>query len=150
MDITEFSDTVLEAATGLGIMKLPHGKIAIQVVTEFLREVYVNICRELEKHLAMLHSPLRLRDVQMEFWVTTPAVWSDQTQLKYKEAAIRAGFGPSDDRLGDYHLHALRARSRRTCHFQDNATIWTRNADQGAPSNIQRERTLANPDRLAG
>ncbi|KEY80192.1 Hsp70 [Aspergillus fumigatus] len=97
VDITEFSDTVLEAATGLGIMKLPHGKIAIQVVTEFLREVYVNICRELEKHLAMLHSPLRLRDVQMEFWVTTPAVWSDQTQLKYKEAAIRAGFGPSDD-----------------------------------------------------
>ncbi|KAH1381059.1 hypothetical protein KXW98_004824 [Aspergillus fumigatus] len=73
VDITEFSDTVLEAATGLGIMKLPHGKIAIQVVTEFLREVYVNICRELEKHLAMLHSPLRLRDVQMEFWVTTPA-----------------------------------------------------------------------------
>ncbi|KAH2325033.1 hypothetical protein KXW87_007130, partial [Aspergillus fumigatus] len=73
VDITEFSDTVLEAATGLGIMKLPHGKIAIQVVTEFLREVYVNICRELEKHLAMLHSPLRPRDVQMEFWVTTPA-----------------------------------------------------------------------------
>ncbi|EAW24046.1 Hsp70 family protein [Aspergillus fischeri NRRL 181] len=101
VDITEFSDRALEAATAMGIMKLPHGKIAIQVVTEFLREVYVHICRELEKVLAELCPPLRLRDVHMEFWFTTPAVWSDQIQFEYKEAAIRAGFGPSDDRPDD-------------------------------------------------
>jgi hypothetical protein len=32
---------------------------------------------------------------------TTPAVWSDQIRFEYKEAAIRAGFGPSDDRPDD-------------------------------------------------
>ncbi|RHZ65659.1 Hsp70 family protein [Aspergillus thermomutatus] len=37
----------------------------------------------------------------MEFWFTTPAVWSDQVQFEYKEAAIRAGFGPRDDRPDD-------------------------------------------------
>ncbi|PKX96886.1 Hsp70 family protein [Aspergillus novofumigatus IBT 16806] len=100
-DITKFSDRALGAATAMGIMKLPHGKIAIQVVTEFLRELYVHICRELEKDLVNRRPPLRLRDVHMEFWFTTPAVWSDQIRFEYKEAAIRAGFGPSDDRPDD-------------------------------------------------
>ncbi|GIJ85582.1 hypothetical protein Asppvi_004441 [Aspergillus pseudoviridinutans] len=101
VDIAQFNDKALEAATAMGIMKLPQGKVAIQVVTDFLREVYVNTCRELEKYLVELRPPLRLRDVHMEFWFTTPAVWSDQVQFEYKEAAIRAGFGPSGDRPGD-------------------------------------------------
>jgi hypothetical protein len=101
VDITYFNDNALEAATAMGIMKLPHGKVAIQVVTDFLREVYVHTCRELEKVLVKLRPPLRLRDVHMEFWFTTPAVWSDQIRFEYKEAAIRAGFGPSDDRPDD-------------------------------------------------
>ncbi|KAF7165316.1 hypothetical protein CNMCM5623_009521 [Aspergillus felis] len=101
VDIAQFNDKALEAATAMGILKLPQGKVAIQVVTDFLREVYVHTCRELEKKLVELSPPLRLRDVHMEFWFTTPAVWSDQVQFEYKEAAIRAGFGPSDDRPGD-------------------------------------------------
>ncbi|GAQ09157.1 hypothetical protein ALT_6478 [Aspergillus lentulus] len=101
VDITHFNDTALDEATAMGIMKLPQGKVAIQVVTEFLREVYVHTCRELEKGLVKFCPPLRLRDVHMEFWFTTPAVWSDQTRFEYKEAAIRAGFGPSDDRPDD-------------------------------------------------
>jgi hypothetical protein len=86
VDITYFNDNALEAATAMGIMKLPHGKVAIQVVTDFLREVYVHTCRDLEKYLVKIRPSLRLRDVLLEFWFTTPAVWSDQVQFEYKEA----------------------------------------------------------------
>ncbi|RHZ64968.1 hypothetical protein CDV55_100109, partial [Aspergillus turcosus] len=116
VDTTQFNDKALEAATATGIMKLPYGKVAIQVVTDFLREVYLHTCQELKEDLG--NRDLDLCDVQMEFWFTTPAVWSDQVQFEYKEAAIRAGFGPSDDRPDDTIYMLCEAEAAALATFQ--------------------------------
>ena len=86
--LTDFDDRALNKASGVGIMMLPEGKTAIDVVADYLAEVYRHIMKTIGKQI----SEEALRVTPIEFWFTIPAIWSDQAQAATREAAERAGF----------------------------------------------------------
>jgi hypothetical protein len=95
--LTKYDDPMLEKASKLGIMQLPEGKDAVDVVADFLMGVYEHIMHTLEKGLTK-----EILDISaIEFWFTMPAIWSDKAQASTREAAQRAGFGQSSSRPGD-------------------------------------------------
>lgn len=87
-DRTEFDDEVLEAASALGILRLPARKNAVHVAADFMREVYQYVRRELRTEFQ--REP---NNIPIEFWLPIPAGWSGQAQSALKEAATLAGFG---------------------------------------------------------
>lgn len=92
---TEFDDPSLKRSEGHGLMRLPSGKTAVEVVTDYLKELYQWIVSYLEKRI----SPEVLAVTPMEFWFSHPAIWSDRAKSDTRDAAMAAGFGsrPKDD-----------------------------------------------------
>jgi hypothetical protein len=95
--ITKFDDPNLEKlaiTANQGIMKLPPGKTATEVVGDYLRGVYNFIIGELERRT----TAAVIEITPLEFWLTVPATWSDQAKKATRDAAKMAGFGirPSD------------------------------------------------------
>ncbi|KAF1844825.1 actin-like ATPase domain-containing protein [Cucurbitaria berberidis CBS 394.84] len=90
---TEFDDPSLKRSEGEGMLKLPPGKSATEVVTDFLREIYDWI----ESYLARRISAEILDMTPMEFWFTVPAIWSDQAKSATLAAAKAAGFASGDE-----------------------------------------------------
>ncbi|PYI02703.1 actin-like ATPase domain-containing protein [Aspergillus sclerotiicarbonarius CBS 121057] len=86
--LTKFDDTALKKASGVGILMLPEGKTAVDVVTDYLAEVYKHIM----KTIAKMISEEALSVTPIDFWFTVPAIWSDEAQAATREAAKRAGF----------------------------------------------------------
>ncbi|KAL4783416.1 actin-like ATPase domain-containing protein [Aspergillus varians] len=97
ISLTEYDDSALESASQTGILKLPEGKTAVDVVANYLSKVYKHIMRTLEKNV----TKEALRAIPLEFWFTVPAIWSDQARNTTKIAAQRAGFGGKRSRLHD-------------------------------------------------
>lgn len=93
--LTKYDDTALEDASGTGILRLPDGKTAVEVVSDYLSEVYEHIMKTIAKQI----SEEALSITPLEFWFTVPAIWSDQAQSATRTAAQRAGFGrrPADN-----------------------------------------------------
>ncbi|KAL4785997.1 actin-like ATPase domain-containing protein [Aspergillus varians] len=89
--ITQYDDSSLEKASQTGIMHLPEGKAAVDVVTNYLAEVYQHILKTIAKRI----TEETLRITPLEFWFTAPAIWSDRAQSATRTAAQRAGFGSS-------------------------------------------------------
>ncbi|PKY00051.1 actin-like ATPase domain-containing protein [Aspergillus campestris IBT 28561] len=87
-NLTEFDDDALNHAAALGIFHLPAGKAPVDVVADYLCYIYEHIWKALNKSVGTGPKCLSL-----EFWFTVPATWSEQAQIKTKEAASRAGFG---------------------------------------------------------
>lgn len=83
-----FDDPTLEQNIGLGLLKLPTGFQAAQVCTDFLREIYSYVVKELEQRL----SPEVLQVTPLEFLFTVPAIWSDKAKQATIDAAHQAGF----------------------------------------------------------
>lgn len=95
--LTKYDDTALENASGMGILRLPANKTAVDVVSDYLSEVYKHIHRTIAKQI----TEETLRITPLEFWFTVPAIWSDQAQDATRKAAQRAGFGRSVERPND-------------------------------------------------
>ncbi|KAF3479675.1 uncharacterized protein GIQ15_06651 [Arthroderma uncinatum] len=95
--LTKFDDATLEDASAMGIMGLPEGKSAADVVADFLTEVHDHIFKLIEKQI----TEETLRITPVEYWFTVPAIWSDQAKAHTKQAAQRAGFGSSLARPDD-------------------------------------------------
>lgn len=90
--ITKFDDpnlARLALTTTQGIMKLPPGKTATEVVGDYLRGVYKFVFSELERRA----TAAVIKITPIEFWLTVPATWSDQAKKATRDAAKLAGFG---------------------------------------------------------
>jgi hypothetical protein len=81
-------DTRLKKLLGKALLRLPEGKGAKDVVTDYLRELY----KELEKNLTKRDERL-FKMSPLEVWITVPAIWTDAARTATREAAIAAGFG---------------------------------------------------------
>ncbi|KAK6828704.1 hypothetical protein RU639_003752 [Aspergillus parasiticus] len=95
--LTKYDDGALEDASQAGILRLPEGKTAIDVVSDYLAEIYRYILGVISKQI----TEEALHMTPLEFWFTVPAIWSDQAQDATKVAAQRAGFGASLQRPND-------------------------------------------------
>jgi molecular chaperone DnaK (HSP70) len=93
---SEFDDPSLRRSEGGGMLRLPHGKTAADVVTDYLRKVYDHIVIYLGNRI----TPELLAITPMEFWFTVPAIWSDQAKSATLAAAKAAGFASGEaDRI---------------------------------------------------
>ncbi|EED23507.1 Hsp70 family protein [Talaromyces stipitatus ATCC 10500] len=97
MPLGGYEDQNLEVASKAGIMKLPEGKTAVQVVADFLTEIRDHARRILEKRI----TEKILAATPLEFWLTIPAIWSESAKNATREAALLAGFEGSSDRPKD-------------------------------------------------
>ena len=93
--LTKYDDATLDDSSGAGILKLPKSKTAVDVVSNYLSEVYNYILKTIAKQI----TEEALSVTPLEFWFTVPAIWSDQAQSATRTAAWRAGFG---NRAGDH------------------------------------------------
>jgi molecular chaperone DnaK (HSP70) len=87
-DYDDTTNGVSEESEDRGLLRLPNGKTAVEVVTDYLRKLYKHCMKTLEKHYATF-----LGITPIEFWFTMPAIWSDQAQNATRQAALKAGFG---------------------------------------------------------
>lgn len=90
VDLRDFSDDHLRDALPIGIMRLPNGRSAQQVVTDYLRGLFQVICTTLERERRSNSQPLQNYDVEFRFGV--PAVWDDCTLTSFRTAVENAGF----------------------------------------------------------
>lgn len=87
-------DPNLPAAMKSGILGLPQGKKAGDVVTDFLSKVYEHIIEAIKDKCG----GSKFFDVTpIEYWLTVPAIWSDEAKFATREAALKAGFGARED-----------------------------------------------------
>lgn len=91
--MAQYDDVTLENTAGMGMMKLPRRKGAVDVCADFLRPVYHHLLQVLEKQI----TKETLKVTPLEFWFTMPAIWSDKAQSATKKAAEMAGFGSRPD-----------------------------------------------------
>ncbi|KAF3937708.1 hypothetical protein ABW19_dt0202319 [Dactylella cylindrospora] len=68
---------------------LPASKTAVQLCTDYLRQLYKHIMENILKK----RMPDTLTSTPIEFIFTVPAIWSHQAQEATRTAASRAGFG---------------------------------------------------------
>ncbi|KAF7507831.1 hypothetical protein GJ744_009995 [Endocarpon pusillum] len=87
-DHDDTTNSVSEEREDRGLLRLPNGKTAVDVVADYLRKLYKHCMRTLKKRYAAF-----LPITPIEFWFTVPAIWSDQAQNATKQAALKAGFG---------------------------------------------------------
>ena len=84
----KFDDTSLKIATASKILELPGQKEAVDTVQDYLSQIYTHIQR-------YISAELDLSGVPINFWFTTPATWSKETQNLMRQAIQGAGFGKS-------------------------------------------------------
>jgi hypothetical protein len=97
---TQFDDGFLREVDGDGLLRLPSGRTAEQLVRDYLTQIYHFVVDALEKKFTS--SIMNVTPV--EFWFTMPALWSLRAQNATRDAAIAAGFG---SRVGD-SIHMIR------------------------------------------
>ncbi|KAE8370730.1 actin-like ATPase domain-containing protein [Aspergillus caelatus] len=95
--LSDYDDSSLENASQAGIMRVPEGKTAVDVVSDYLSEIYKHILKAISKHI----TEQELHVTPIEFWFTVPAIWSDKARDATRTAARRAGFGGSLSRQSD-------------------------------------------------
>ena len=89
---TEFDNPHLQAQVGNGLLRLPHGKSAQDVASDFLRFLYKHIMAKLEK----IMGKSMMNETPVHFWFTAPATWADEATDATREAARAAGFQSRD------------------------------------------------------
>ena len=78
----------LDTSQDASLLRLPKGKQAVDVVTDYLRNLYKHCMAMLEKRYEAV-----LGMTPIEFWFTLPAIWSDKAKNSTHDAATAAGFG---------------------------------------------------------
>lgn len=89
---TEYDDPSLKGTEGDGMLRLPPGKTAEEVVTDYLHEIYNWIFNMISNRISVEV----LAMTPMEFWFTVPAIWSDRAKSATIMAAKNAGFAGRD------------------------------------------------------
>ena len=89
-------DPNLPAAMRSGMLSLPPGKKAVDLVADYLTKVHKHIIEAIAEKLGG-HDILEVTPI--EYLLTVPAIWSDEAKFGTREAALRAGFGarPGDE-----------------------------------------------------
>ncbi|KAK5719921.1 hypothetical protein LTR15_007194 [Elasticomyces elasticus] len=87
--VTKFDDPSLALSEGQGVLRMPPGKTAIDVCTDFLSEV----AKFAHSELVKVYGEHVLTVSPLEFWLTIPAVWSDRAKADtlrvFQRAATR-------------------------------------------------------------
>jgi hypothetical protein len=81
-------------ADSRGILHLPEGMTALQVIAKYLSWLRDALWRRLEVEMSMSGGNLDTTPIQ--FWLTVPVSWSDTTRELMREAISNAGFGARD------------------------------------------------------
>lgn len=87
--LSDFDDCDIYDASTNDMMRLPKGKSAKYVATEYLRQMF----NMFDKSKKELFGSMDLDELPVEFWLTVPASWSETAKLLTKSAAMEAGFG---------------------------------------------------------
>ncbi|KAK5196966.1 hypothetical protein LTR92_002904 [Exophiala xenobiotica] len=87
---TEFDDPHLEKATGNKTLRLPKGKTAQAVLTDFLTLLCKLFLKRLKKAMG---SAKAVEKTKCVFVVTVPATWPLAARQATRDAAVAAGFG---------------------------------------------------------
>lgn len=91
-----FDDPILDKATRMGILKLPDGKSAVDVIADFLRHINEYALAYVSKLLGERRDSVE----GIDFWIAVPATWSSEQRSLMRHAAQRAGFGSrAEDRV---------------------------------------------------
>ncbi|WJG37027.1 uncharacterized protein FOBCDRAFT_146923, partial [Fusarium oxysporum Fo47] len=85
---TEYDDPDLNKAAGNGLMRLPSGRTAKDVVTEYLKGMHSMYRKAVIEKIG----EDKLEDLPVDFWLTVPATWSERAKLITRAAALDAGF----------------------------------------------------------
>ncbi|RAL02598.1 uncharacterized protein BO80DRAFT_492317 [Aspergillus ibericus CBS 121593] len=106
--LTEYDDAALNKASGVGMLMLPEGRTAVDVVADYLAEIYKHLIKTIAKTI----SEEALSATPIEFWFTVPAIWSDEAQAATREAAERASIvdrpsQPGDDDITTYLVNEI-------------------------------------------
>jgi hypothetical protein len=89
---SDFDDPQLEQSIGTTLMRLPEGKVAQEVASDFLSMLYNHTIVSLED----LIGETALEQTAIIFSITTPATWSLAARHATRTAAENAGFGSRD------------------------------------------------------
>ncbi|PKY05836.1 hypothetical protein P168DRAFT_289256 [Aspergillus campestris IBT 28561] len=95
-DTNPLSDPILEGVMRMGILKLPDGKSAVEVIADFLRHINEYALTVLNESIANACQSIE----GIDFWITVPATWSAEQRSLMRHAAQRAEFGSrAEDRV---------------------------------------------------
>lgn len=89
VEMDDFAETKFGTKAAHGMLELPSGKTAEDVVSDYLKCLYQHIM----DHLAEESPGVLLEERPIEFWLTTPACWDDETNTLTRKCALVAGFG---------------------------------------------------------
>jgi len=87
--VTDFDDPDLQQSIGTTLMRLPEGKSAQQVTSDFLYMLYEHTITSLKD----LIGRTAIEQTAIIFSITTPATWSLAARQATRTAAEEAGFG---------------------------------------------------------
>ncbi|KEF59307.1 uncharacterized protein A1O9_04151 [Exophiala aquamarina CBS 119918] len=87
--VTDFDDPQLQQSIGTTLMRLPEGKCAEEVASDFLSMLYSHTISSLSD----LIGRTALEQTAIIFSITTPATWSLAARQATRTAAESAGFG---------------------------------------------------------
>ena len=91
-----FNDPILEQVMRMGILNLPNGKSAVEVIADFLRSVIEYALTHLPESIAKVFQSIE----GIDFWVTVPATWFAERKTLMRHAAQMAGLGSrAEDRV---------------------------------------------------
>lgn len=90
----DLDDPLLRQCAGQGLLKLPEGKTAEQVTTEYLQFLYLHLMKCLENTIG----EMTVQETPITFQLTLPATWSPAARDSTRRAAKEAGF---ESRQGD-------------------------------------------------
>lgn len=85
---SEYDDPGLKKAIGSGMMKLPQGRTAKEIVTTYLRGLNTMYQGVVTEKFGQAY----FDNLPVDFWLTVPATWSDAAKQLTLEAARDAGF----------------------------------------------------------
>ncbi|WAO95663.1 Hypothetical protein NCS54_01329700 [Fusarium falciforme] len=85
---SEYDDPGLKKAMGSGMMKLPQGRTAKEIVTTYLRGLNTMYQGVVVDKFGQAY----FDNLPVDFWLTVPATWSDAAKQLTIEAARDAGF----------------------------------------------------------
>jgi hypothetical protein len=94
---SEYDDPDLNKAAANGLMRLPRGKTAVNVVTDYMKGMH-RMFNQAIKEVGLLAEDGLTLPMPMEFWLTVPATWTEEAKYATRSAALKAGFA---NRPGD-------------------------------------------------